>query len=146
MLTSSYLRLWTLVHYHSTLVAKHHLPVIRLEKPLSVSSINGEVLTGSVQFYTVPLSLRIGTLHQENISFYVLPKSTCTILLGLPWLRSRAPFINWSSGEVIRWGKQCLTSCMSVPRSPIARVSSVKPLVPAPPGLPTPCVDFACVQ
>lgn len=110
---------------HSSLVTKHQISVIQLEKLLSVSSINDEVLPGPVQFCLVPLSLHIGALHQDNISFYVLPKSTCTLLLGLPWLCIHAPVIDWSSGEVIRWGKQCITSCMSVPH--ISSATQVSP-------------------
>lgn len=81
---------------HSALVAKYLLPTIRLIKPLSVSSISGEIVSGLVRFITATLTLGIGVLHQETISFYVLPKSTGFMLLGLPSLRSHAPVINWS--------------------------------------------------
>lgn len=33
---------------HSSLIAKHHLLVTRLEKPLSIASINKEVLLGTI--------------------------------------------------------------------------------------------------
>lgn len=68
---------------HSSLVAQHQLPLVRLEKPLSVSSINGEILPEPVWFHTLPINLQIGALHQENFSFFVLPKSTSALLLGL---------------------------------------------------------------
>lgn len=38
---------------HSSLVAKHCLPVTRLEKSLSISSISREVLAGSIQYHTL---------------------------------------------------------------------------------------------
>lgn len=144
VLTSSYLRLWTICGQFYT-GSEASFAVIHLEKPPSVSSINGKILSGSVQFSTAPLSLHIGALHEQKISFYVLPKSSCTLLLGLLWLHSHALVIDWSSGEVIRWGKQCLTSCIFVPRSSVARMSSVKSPIPAPPGLPAPYADFADV-
>lgn len=44
---------------HSSLVAQHQMPLVLLQKPLSVSSINGDILPGPVQFCTVPIKSRV---------------------------------------------------------------------------------------
>lgn len=129
---------------HAALVLQHHIPVIRLEKALSISSINGETLPDLVEFRTVPLVLRASALHQEEISFYVLTKSSSPLILGLPWLRSHAPVIDWSSGEVLQWGKRCHTTCMSLLRTVAAsEVGPIELASQAPPGLPAPYQDYA---
>lgn len=37
----------------------------------------------------------------------VLENSTTGIVLGHPWLVSHNPTISWSTGEVLKWGKDC---------------------------------------
>lgn len=50
----------------------------------------------------------IGVSHIETISFWVLEGATTDIILGRPWLQHHQPNINWTKGEVLRWGKRCL--------------------------------------
>lgn len=65
---------------HSSLVSKYSLPITYLEKPLSISSINGEVLAESIFF-----SKHWG----KQCCFSCIPllkptKPLATVLLGLP--------------------------------------------------------------
>lgn len=98
--------------------------IICLEKPLSIASINVEVLAGAVQYCNVALCLQIRALHREKISFFVLPRTTCS----LPFL-----VIGWTSREVTCQGKHCF-SCISAPRPPLVP----KPLPVKPPALTAP--------
>lgn len=85
---------------HSSLVGKTHLLVICLQKPLTISLISVNVLPGTIQYCTVPLCFQKGALHREKISFRNLQKSTCSLLIGLPWLQ--CPW--WLIGYL---GKSC---------------------------------------
>uniref|UniRef100_A0A673AMA9 Uncharacterized protein n=1 Tax=Sphaeramia orbicularis TaxID=375764 RepID=A0A673AMA9_9TELE len=33
------------------------------------------------------------------------------LILGYPWLQMHEPFIDWGTGEVYSWGKNCETRC-----------------------------------
>ena len=89
------------------------LTLLPLTTPLVVSAIDGTVLPGGpIRFQTVPVKMSVGTLHQEWISFLVLPKASAPIVLGLPWLRLHSPHIDWTAGQILAWGPSCSTSCL----------------------------------
>lgn len=49
---------------HSSLVAKHHLRVTHLRKPLCISSISGEGLARYTQYCTLPLIVQNRAMHR----------------------------------------------------------------------------------
>ncbi|XP_073420982.1 coiled-coil domain-containing protein 24 isoform X1 [Dendrobates tinctorius] len=86
--------------------------------------MDGKPLQVTVTLVTEEVELQVGALHREKIAFYVLPKLSHAILLGLPWLRTHQPVLEWSSGEILRWGHPCQARCLTpvrlaaAPRSP----------------------------
>ncbi|XP_016093660.1 uncharacterized protein [Sinocyclocheilus grahami] len=59
------------------------------------------------------LKLKIGTLHEEEITFLVLEGSTVDIILGRPWLVLHSPEIRWDSCEVTCWSEHCHRNCLT---------------------------------
>lgn len=67
------------------------------EKPL---------VKGLARHCTPEVTLSIGSLHSECISFLVLEEAAVDIVLGCPWLAQHHPDIHWDSGEVLGWSFQ----------------------------------------
>ncbi|PIO22569.1 hypothetical protein AB205_0016180, partial [Aquarana catesbeiana] len=87
------------------------LPLLPLTTPLVVLAIDGTVLPGGpICFQTLAVKMSVGTLHQEWISFLVLPSSP--IILGLPWLRLHSPHVDWTAGQILAWGSSYSSSCL----------------------------------
>ncbi|ROL54901.1 Retrotransposon-derived protein PEG10 [Anabarilius grahami] len=87
-----------------------------------VHSITGKPLSRkTIRRCVGPLQLQVGILHTENIHLLVLEDSTADVVLGRPWLEQHSPNISWRTGEVLKWGDHCFSSCfpvLPVPRSP----------------------------
>ncbi len=62
---------------------------------------------------TEPVILQIGTLHSEEIQFYVIQSPTHPLILGLSWLRTHGPQISWREGQITEWGPACQERCLS---------------------------------
>ncbi|KAI2666981.1 Transposon Tf2-6 polyprotein [Labeo rohita] len=81
-----------------------------------ITTIQGKALDARpINSCTYPLTLQIGCLHQESISFLILPEATVDILLGRPWLEEHNPHIRWSTGEILKWSNHCHHHCLSSP-------------------------------
>ncbi|KAL0176948.1 hypothetical protein M9458_029278 [Cirrhinus mrigala] len=64
-----------------------------------------------------PVHTAIGILHQEKIQLLVLEGANVDIILGRPWLVKHDPILSWGTGEIIKWGKGCVTDCFpEIPR------------------------------
>lgn len=75
----------------------------RNSQELRIQTIQGKPLgRGRISHVSPTLTLRIGCLHAEDISFLVLEESTAELILGRPWLVQHQPTIDWKSGEVLR--------------------------------------------
>ena len=48
---------------------------------------------------TIPLSLRVGA-YCHAVSFVVVPLASCDAVLGMPWLRSQNPQVNWKDQSI----------------------------------------------
>ncbi|RXN13228.1 H ACA ribonucleo complex non-core subunit NAF1 [Labeo rohita] len=46
-----------------------------------------------------PYATFLQILHEESISFLILPEATVDILLGRPWLEEHNPHIRWSTED-----------------------------------------------
>ncbi len=99
---------------------EHNISLIRCLSPLAVEALDGCPLgTGKITHLTSRLMLTTGALHRESIQFYIIPTAHASIILGLPWLRKHNPSISWRDSQIINWGANCLSQC----------ISQVKPLV-----------------
>ena len=108
----------------SDLCSQANLPTETLPEPRSVFGLNGQVLA-CVTHRTAPLSLQLSGNHHEVISLFVIPSSTCPIVLGLPWLKLHNPQIDWSCSCITNWSTFCHSHCLrsatpsSVPSPPV---------------------------
>ncbi len=99
---------------------EHNISLIRCLSPLAVEAVDGCPLgTGKITHLTSRLMLTTGALHRQSIQFYIIPTAHASIILGLPWLRKHNPSISWRHSQIINWGANCLSQC----------ISQVKPLV-----------------
>lgn len=54
-----------------------------------------------------PVTLQVGLLYQEDITFLVLEELTADVVFGRPWLMKHDPILSWATAEVLKWGKAC---------------------------------------
>ncbi len=98
----------------SEFVSQHHLKLTPCTSSLAVEALDGRPLgKGKILRLTEPVILQIGTLHSEEIQFYVIQSPTHPLILGLPWLRTHDPQISWREGQITEWGPACQERCLS---------------------------------
>ncbi len=98
----------------SEFVSQHHLKLTPCNSSLAVEALDGRPLgKGKILRLTEPVKLHIGTLHSEEIQFYVIQSPTHPLILGLPWLRTHDPQISWREGQITEWGPACQERCLS---------------------------------
>ncbi|KAL0159219.1 hypothetical protein M9458_042944, partial [Cirrhinus mrigala] len=52
-----------------------------------------------------------------NNALLVLEGANVDIILGRPWLVKHDPILSWGTGEILKWGKGCVTDCFpEIPR------------------------------
>ncbi|KAL0195105.1 hypothetical protein M9458_008677 [Cirrhinus mrigala] len=108
-----------------------------------IHSITGELLSWKqVQRQCDVIQLQLGLLHKEKIQLLVLEGATVDIILGRPWLAKHDPIISWGSGEILKWGKDCSTTCFPDLPQPVKKtflvyVTSIES--PLPPHRPWDC-------
>lgn len=96
-----------------TCLQKMNLSRKRLDHDLSINTIQGKPLgRGRIRYCSPVITLQIGCLHSEKISFMVLEESTAELILGRPWLIQHQPVLCWKTGEILRWGNDCHHSCL----------------------------------
>lgn len=75
-------------------------------------SVRASALNGTTLFtITEPVTLTIGD-HSESINFYLFHSPARALILGLPWLACHNPHIDWPTGKILEWGKDCEGKCM----------------------------------
>ncbi len=98
----------------SEFVGQLHLKLNPCNSSLAVEALDGRPLSkGKILRLTEPVTLHIGTLHSEEIQFYVIHSPTHPLILGLPWLRTHDPQISWREGQITEWGPACQERCLS---------------------------------
>lgn len=97
---------------HHELVHKLHIPVIPCIPPINITAINSQPIGKGITHQTVPISVKIGLFHTENISFYVTNTPQHPVVLGNPWLATHDPQISWNSRELTKWSPYCQTHCL----------------------------------
>lgn len=81
-------------------IAQQHC-IIKFSSSLTVEVIDSRPLgTGLMSALMQELVRQTGLLHSETTQFYILPTSTTTVILGLPWLRRHDPHISWREGQI----------------------------------------------
>ncbi len=132
------------------LLSRLRLPRRRHPRALRVETVNGKPLgRGWVKFESPQMKLKIGNLHEEEITFLVLEGPTVDIILGRPWLIRHSPEIQWESSDIIRWSEYCHQHCLKEipgpPRLPAAQVASTRVESPETSVIPTIPLDYRAV-
>ena len=76
-------------------VRKHHLPTEKLASPIAVCNVDQTVNKTGAICYTCTLYTNIEGIAQKHL-FYVMGCGRENIILGLPWLRTTNPTIDWA--------------------------------------------------
>ncbi|XP_073446703.1 LOW QUALITY PROTEIN: uncharacterized protein [Dendrobates tinctorius] len=91
------------------------VPLLKLKVPIQTITINGTSIDqGGVEFITDEISMSVGTLHNEQMSFFVIHNLSDPVVLGMPWLHQHNPVIDWRIGDIVRWSPRCQNHCMSL--------------------------------
>ncbi len=90
-----------------------HLKQKLHSQTLNVQTIQGKPLgRGKVRHRSPTITLRVGCLHEEVLSFLVLEHSTVDVVLGRPWLTQHSPNMDWKNNEVLQWSEYCQQHCL----------------------------------
>lgn len=110
----------------SNLVEHHGLQVIKLEASKEVLAIDGrqlEVVTHKAE----PLKLTLSGNHREFIELYIIQSPSTPIVLGLPWLKTHNPHIDWITTTIRSWSNFCHAHCLH------SAIPEKSPSAPEPP-------------
>ena len=97
-----------------------------LPNPLEVNTLDGRWLY-QVTHRTQPIQITMTKDHTEFLSFYLVCSPPHSLRLGLPWLVSHNPQINWATGKIVSWNKSCSSVCFPTELAP-APLLSLSPL------------------
>lgn len=99
----------------------HHIKVTRLPKERRVTMADGTV--SDIVTHYVVAKLRIGP-HVEEAVFLVTKLTDETpMILGLPWLTTHTPSIDWDAMKVTFDSPRCVANCLPVGLRPCLRVA-----------------------
>ena len=104
----------------------------RLPYSVPARALDGHLL-GAVTRVTAPVSMMLSGSHHETIRFHLLRSPGQPLILGYPWLRQHNPHLDWTTGTIQEWGKDCHRTCLrsatplssSVPSDPAPDLSNV---------------------
>ena len=103
-----------------------------LEKTIKAKDLNGNDLF-TVTHATEPVEIHLQD-HQECMKFFLINSSSHALILGFPWLLRHNPHIDWRSGEILGWGKDCESRCID--SREVTRLNIVSADSPADPEYP----------
>ena len=82
-----------------------------LDNAIKASSLNGRELF-TITHVTEPVTVSIEN-HTEQITFFLFRSHTHTLVLGHPWLIKHNPRLDWPTGWVTEWCRECVGRCPS---------------------------------
>ena len=81
-----------------------------LKNPRPLQMFDGSEASAGRVTQIVHIKLRIG-LHSEHLSCFVTPLPNQKLILGLPWLKTHNPQIDWVTETLHMNSEHCRTSC-----------------------------------
>uniref|UniRef100_A0AAQ4QLT0 Gypsy retrotransposon integrase-like protein 1 n=1 Tax=Gasterosteus aculeatus aculeatus TaxID=481459 RepID=A0AAQ4QLT0_GASAC len=107
------------------LAKRLNLKLIPLPKQLEAHALDGRLLC-KITHRTDPIQMIISERHSEALSFYLFDSPSHPLILGFPWLSKHNPHMNWVTGEITSWDKDCSVTCIhAVSISKISHSSDV---------------------
>ncbi len=92
---------------NQTFITQHNIHVVKKSTPVSVEVIDGRTIAfGAITHETTPLELCIGK-HTEKIVLNIISTPHHPIILGLPWLKTHNPIIDWRSRTLTFSTQRC---------------------------------------
>lgn len=83
------------------------------QPPMQITVIdNCPIGGGLITHRTHPITIQIGLLHYEEITFYIIPTPSNLIILDIPWLQLHNPVVSWKEGELVSWLSLCYSHCL----------------------------------
>lgn len=107
------------------MVRSNHLPVFELQKPRKVLAIDGKLIE-IVTHKTQLIKLILCSNHHEHIELNVISSPLTPVVLGLSWLETHNPHIDWAAAAIHSWSDHCQQHCLfsAFPRhSPHTKIS-----------------------
>ena len=81
-------------------VCAHSITIVLISQPISVEAIGGwDLSSGLITKATIPLVLQVGA-HHEVLTFYLIATARHPIFLGLSWLETHNPTVDWYSRSI----------------------------------------------
>lgn len=89
---------------HHDLVKQLNISTTKCEPPIAVTAVDdGPVGKGHITHQTLPIKLRVGMFHVEEITLYVISSPRNQVILGYPWLSTHDPQFSWREKELVSW-------------------------------------------
>ncbi|KAL6035319.1 hypothetical protein STEG23_012587 [Scotinomys teguina] len=121
---------------------EHYVELYERPYPREVQTVDGSLIGNEpIWLYTEPL-MCIQQNHYEYIEFDIVPSPHFSVVLGIKWLRTHAPDVDWIKGRCTFHSPYCLKNCFNPPPPCIALEKFSMSLLP---GLPHPYSDLADV-
>ncbi|XP_007951322.1 retrotransposon-like protein 1 [Orycteropus afer afer] len=121
---------------------EHYVELYEKPYPQQIQTMDGSLIGDEpVWLYTEPL-VCIHQNHQEYIEFDIVPSPNFSVILGVNWLRTHTPEVDWIKGRCTFHSPYCLQNCFRPPPPCIALERQGLSLLP---GLPPPYSDLADV-
>ena len=81
-------------------VYTHNIPIVYTSQPISIEEIDGWVLSSVLGTEaTISLVLQVGA-HHEVLTFHLIATTRHPIVLGLSWLETQNPMVDWCSRSI----------------------------------------------
>ena len=124
----------------SNLALKLHIPLRNKDQRLQIHLADGSLpKSGLVSQETVPLLAITDSGHQEFLRLDLIPSPLFPIILGLPWLQTHQPCIDWLKKEVNFTSSFCAQNCCA---PTVATCSTVVISPELPPHVPSVYHEF----
>ncbi|XP_076407495.1 retrotransposon-like protein 1 [Peromyscus maniculatus bairdii] len=121
---------------------EHYVELYERPYPQAVQTVDGSLIGNEpISLCTEPL-LCIQQNHCEYIEFDIVPSQHFSVVLGIKWLRTHAPEVDWFKGRCTFHSPYCLKNCFHPPPPCIALEKVSMTILP---GLPQMYSDLADV-
>uniref|UniRef100_A0A8C2M9Y4 Retrotransposon-like protein 1 n=1 Tax=Cricetulus griseus TaxID=10029 RepID=A0A8C2M9Y4_CRIGR len=121
---------------------EHYVELYERPYPQAIQTADGSLIGNEPTWLYTERLLCVQQNHYEYIEFDIVPSPHFSVVLGIKWLRTHAPDVDWIKGRCTFHSPYCLRNCFTPPPPCIALERYGMSLLP---GLPHPYSDLADV-
>lgn len=92
------------------------IPVLKLM--IAIKALDGRPLLQSLVTYITALVHLVFPDHSEKIRLFVLTSSQPSFVLGLPWLQTHNPQLDWWTTKIVSWSPTCIDHLLNIRVTP----------------------------